>query len=71
MLTPAELVAFSPFLRHLGHGSTVLAPPPPPEPSPNFRYLLSFVGSVRLKNRGYSFGVRQAVYRQVDGATQT
>ena len=60
MLSPAELVAYSPHLLTLGSQQS----PPPSTDAPPFRYLLSFVGSVRLKNRGYSFGVRQAVFRR-------
>ena len=51
------------------HSTERLRSPPPSATlpafaeSPSFRYLLSFVGSVRLKNRGYSFGVRQKIFR--------
>ena len=66
ILTPSQLLEASPFLggadvavRASGYdrGAARLAAPE----QPSFRYLLSFVGSVRLKNRGYSFGVRQKV----------
>lgn len=59
MLKVAQLLRSSPYVSADGHvqprAAAALAAPP--------RYLLSFVGSIRLKNRGYSFGVRQMVYR--------
>ena len=60
MLKVDKLIAESPFMGALDstHGAAYAA-----ASSTGYKYLLSFVGSVRFHTPGYSMGVRQKVFR--------
>ena len=60
MLKVAQLIDESPYLH----------PERNARPGTEYRYLLSFVGSVRPHTPGYSFGVRQAVFARYANDTR-
>ena len=62
MLKVSSLLDASPFLRADASPAALAAAAEASAASPQ-QLLLSFIGSIRPKNRGYSFGVRQQVFK--------